>query len=107
MLKHNFHIENLGKPDGWFKAHRYRYTCVRCGWIFLVENWRAKICALDGQLNPLSEAEGIRRLATFAEGPCEPAHDRCRRRPPNTRPQPPLLKAVQRFDGMARTIAPK
>src|SRR5579862_4109075 len=104
MLKHNFHVEDPGKPDG-FKAHRYRYTCVRCGWVFLVENWRVKICALDGQLNPWSEAEGIRRLATFAEGPCEP-HDRGKRRPPN-KPQPAPLKAVQRSDGLARTIAPK
>jgi hypothetical protein len=106
MLKHNFHIENLGKPDGWFKAHRYRYTCVRCGWKFLVENWRAKICALDGQLDSLSDPEGIRRVATFVDGPCEAADDRCKRRMPN-KPQPVPLKAVQRPDGAARAIAPK
>jgi hypothetical protein len=93
MLKHNYHIEDLGRPHGWFRARRYRYTCIRCGWAFMVENWSGTVSALGPGNQPLPGPEGMRRLATFADGPCEPPSDR---RPAATASKPPSRKAVGR-----------
>jgi hypothetical protein len=72
MLKHDFFIEDLGQPRGWFQAHRYRYSCLRCGWAFLVEGHRGDTSALNGLGGRLSEPEQSRRLKTFSLGPCSP-----------------------------------
>jgi hypothetical protein len=109
MLKHNYHIEDLGRPQGWFKAHRYRYTCVRCGWAFLVENWSGKIRALASGNQPLPGPEGARRLATFVDGPCEPNAQGARRRSAQTsKPEPgETRRSISRSLANARIILPK
>ncbi len=71
-LKHDYFIEDLGRPAGWFKTHRYRYSCLRCGWAFVVES-RGRLRAVDGGGEPLSGLENIRRVQSFVVGPCEPA----------------------------------
>ena len=45
-MKHDYFIEDLGQAVGWFKPHRYRYSCLRCGWKFMVED-RGMVNALD------------------------------------------------------------
>ncbi len=71
-LKHDFFIEDLGQPRGWFQAHRYRYSCLRCGWAFLIEGHRGAISALNELGGRLSEPEHGRRVQTFSLGPCAP-----------------------------------
>jgi hypothetical protein len=71
-LKHDFFIEDLGQPRGWFQAHRYRYSCLRCGWAFLIEGRRGAISALNELNGRLSEPERSRRVQTFVMGPCAP-----------------------------------
>jgi hypothetical protein len=67
-IPHNFVIEPLGRRPGWFKRPQYRYYCIRCHWIFLVEGM--KVCALNESSEPLSEPENGQRVASFALGPC-------------------------------------
>jgi hypothetical protein len=66
--QHSFAIERLGRRSGWFKPDRYRFYCIRCHWMFLVEGQR--VCALNDSCVPLTEPENGRRVASFALGPC-------------------------------------
>jgi len=68
-MKHNFATLALKKPG--FFAHRpYIHLCVRCRQMFLVDEHRGSIVAIDRNRNPLAEPENSRQVETFAEGPC-------------------------------------
>lgn len=67
-MKHNFAIRALRKP-GFFARRPYIYLCVRCQQIFLVNEHRGSVVAIDRNQNPLPEPENSRQVATF-EGPC-------------------------------------
>jgi hypothetical protein len=67
-MKHNFAIRALKKPS-FFARRPYIYLCVRCQQIFLVNERRGSVVALDRNRNPLPEPENSRQVATF-EGPC-------------------------------------
>lgn len=68
-MKHNFAIRALEKP-GFFARRPYIYLCVRCRQMFLVNEHRGSIVAIDRNRNPLPEPENSRRVEAFAEGPC-------------------------------------
>jgi hypothetical protein len=68
-MKHNFAIRALKKP-GFFARRPYIYLCIRCRQIFLVNEHRGSIVAIDHYRNPLPEPENSKQVATFAEGPC-------------------------------------
>jgi hypothetical protein len=68
-MRHIFAIQALDKP-GHFKPRPYRYYCIRCKWMFRVNDFRNSIIALDKQGEKLPKAEANRRAATFAAGPC-------------------------------------
>jgi hypothetical protein len=68
-MKHNFAIRALKNP-GFFARRPYIYSCVRCRQIFLVNERRGSIVAIDRNRNPLPEPENSRQVETFAEGPC-------------------------------------
>jgi hypothetical protein len=68
-MHHHFAIEALGKP-GSFRSQPYIYTCVRCKWIFRVNDPRGSIIALDGLGRHLPEPENTKRALTFQLGPC-------------------------------------
>ena len=68
QMPHNFVIEPLGRQPGWFKPQQYRYYCICCRWMFLVEG--RKICALNESGEPLPEPENGQRFASFALGLC-------------------------------------
>lgn len=68
-MKHNFAIRALERP-GFFARRPYIYLCVRCQQIFLVNELRGSIVAIDRNRNPLPEPENSRQVQTFAEGPC-------------------------------------
>lgn len=68
-LRHSFAIKALEKR-GVFKPTPYVYICLRCRYIFLVNEGRGSIVALDRRAQPIPEPENSRRLATFAQGPC-------------------------------------
>lgn len=70
--RHEFVIEDLGQA-GWLKPHRYRYFCIRCRWLFLIENRLGDATAVDGSGRPLREPEQSTRVVTFAMGPCAAA----------------------------------
>jgi hypothetical protein len=67
-MKHNFAIRALRKP-GLFARRPYIYLCVRCQQIFLLNQRRGSVVAIDRNQNPLPEPENSRQVATF-EGPC-------------------------------------
>ncbi len=67
--RHHFAIEALEKP-GAFRPQPYMYTCVRCRWIFRVNDSRGSIVALDGLGRHLPEPENAKRIVTFHRGPC-------------------------------------
>jgi len=67
-LRHLFAIERL--PNGrMLHGYDYRYYCVRCHWLFLVDR-HGGVIALDGLNHPLPISEGALRVRTFAYGPC-------------------------------------
>jgi hypothetical protein len=68
-MKHNFAIRALKKP-GLFARRPYIYLCVRCQQIFLVNERRGSVVAIDRNQNPLPEPENSRQVKTFAGGPC-------------------------------------
>jgi hypothetical protein len=74
-MRHSFAIESLGRRPGWFAPSSYRYYCVRCHWMFLVQG--SKVCALNDSSTPLPELENGRRTATFAIGPCPAVPPEC------------------------------
>jgi hypothetical protein len=67
--RHHFAIEALEKP-GSFRPQPYLYTCVRCRWIFRLNDSRGSIIALDGLGRRLAEPENSKRIVTFHRGPC-------------------------------------
>ena len=67
--RHHFAIEALEKP-GSFRPQPYLYTCVRCRWIFRLNDSRGSIIALDGLGRRLPEPENAKRIVTFHRGPC-------------------------------------
>jgi hypothetical protein len=67
--RHHFAIEALEKP-GSFRPQPYLYTCVRCRWIFRINDSRGSIIALDGLGRRLAEPENSKRIVTFHRGPC-------------------------------------
>jgi hypothetical protein len=67
--RHHFAIEALEKP-GSFRPQPYLYTCVRCRWIFRLNDSRGSIIALDGLGRHLPEPENVKRIVTFHRGPC-------------------------------------
>jgi hypothetical protein len=68
-MAHNFAIQSLKKP-GLFARRPYIYLCVRCQQIFLVNEHRGSVVAVDRNRHPLPEPENSRQVETFAEGPC-------------------------------------
>ena len=68
-MRHFFAIRALDEP-GYFKRRPYLYYCIRCKWMFRVNDFRNSIIALDKQGEKLPKAEANRRAATFAAGPC-------------------------------------
>ena len=68
-MRHRFAIETLGSA-GALRSQPYLYTCVRCKWIFRVNDSRGSIVALDGLGRPLAEPENSKRIVTFHHGPC-------------------------------------
>lgn len=68
-MRHHFAIEPLGKP-GAFRSQPYLYTCVRCKWMFRINDSRGSIIALDGLGRHLPEPENTKRALTFRHGPC-------------------------------------
>lgn len=92
--KHNFAVRALKTPS-LFARRPYVYLCVRCRQIFLVNEHRGSIVAIDRDLNPLPEPENSRRVETFAEGPCRALKSplKFRRRPqPATTASSGILK---------------
>jgi len=67
--RHHYAIEALERP-GSFRPQPYLYTCVRCRWIFRVNDSRGSIVALDGLGRRLPEPENAKRIVTFHRGPC-------------------------------------
>ena len=67
--RHHYAIEALEKP-GAFRPQPYLYTCVRCRWIFRLNDSRGSIIALDGLGRRLAEPENAKRIVTFHRGPC-------------------------------------
>src|SRR5277367_1205639 len=66
---HHFAIESLDRP-GPLRPQPYLYTCVRCKWIFRINDSRGSVIALDGLGRRLAEPENAKRIATFHRGPC-------------------------------------
>ena len=67
--RHHFASEALERP-GSFRPQPYLYTCVRCRWIFRLNDSRGSIIALDGLGRRLAEPENAKRIVTFHRGPC-------------------------------------
>ena len=67
--RHHYAIEALEKPCS-FRPQPYLYTCVRCRWIFRLNDSRGSIVALDGLGRRLAEPENAKRIVTFQRGPC-------------------------------------
>jgi hypothetical protein len=68
-MRHSFAIETLGKPAR-FHPRPYRYTCVRCKWMFRINDSFGSTICLDSLGNRLPESEQHKRAVTFARGPC-------------------------------------
>ena len=68
-LKHNFAIRALEKK-GLFTPRAYIYICVRCKQMFVVNQRRGSIAAVDRNQATLPEPEYSKQLRGFAAGPC-------------------------------------
>lgn len=68
-MRHQFAIETLDRP-GPLRPQPYLYTCVRCKWIFRVNDSHGSIIALDGLGRRLPEPENSKRIVTFRRGQC-------------------------------------
>jgi len=78
-LKHNFAIWVMGRRPGWFKPQRYMYRCLRCKWSFVVnDERRGSLRMAADKAGELTREEELRRIATFADGPC-PGYQEIRR----------------------------
>jgi len=69
-MRHDYFVEDLGQAAGWLQPHRHRYSCLRCGWAFIVEDGRGKVTALDEFGEPMSGLPSGARIQTFVDGPC-------------------------------------
>jgi hypothetical protein len=110
LMRHEYHIEDLGQPRGWFRAHRYRYSCIRCGWVFLVEGYRGITTALNELGGHLTEPEQSRRVETFGLGPCipVPAQAHSEREQVNRMPAPGRVRvAARRRAAVVQVMAAK
>jgi hypothetical protein len=67
-VRHLFAIEKLANGRT-HHGYDYRYYCVRCRWMFLVDR-HGGVIALDDDNRPLVINEGARRVRTFGYGPC-------------------------------------
>jgi hypothetical protein len=67
--RHHFAIEALDK-FGPFRPQPYLYTCVRCRWMFRINDARGSVIALDGLGRRLPEPENTKRVVTFHRGSC-------------------------------------
>jgi hypothetical protein len=68
-MRHSFALEPLDKPS-WFQPRPYLYTCLRCKWMFRINDSLGSVISLDGLGRHIAEPENRRRAATFASGPC-------------------------------------
>jgi hypothetical protein len=68
-MRHSFAIEPLDKPS-WFQPRPYLYMCVRCKWMFRINDSPGSVISLDGLGRQIPGPENSRRAATFASGPC-------------------------------------
>jgi hypothetical protein len=75
-MRHHFAIEALDK-SGPFRPQPFLYTCVRCNWMFRVNDTRGSVIALDGLGRQFREPENAKRVVTFHRGPCSasPVHE--------------------------------
>ena len=70
-LKHNFAIWVMGRRPGWFKPQRHMYRCLRCKWSFVInDERRGSVRVAADTTGELTREEELRRIATFADGPC-------------------------------------
>lgn len=65
--RHNFAIAPAGPGDP-FRGKGWRYTCLRCGWSFVVKG--TTVIVLDDNGCPMRGKLADLRFDTFAEGPC-------------------------------------
>ena len=70
VLHHNFAIWVMGRRPGWFKPQRYMYRCLRCKWAFVVNDEGRGSVRVAADRGEISRDEELRRIATFADGPC-------------------------------------
>jgi len=70
-MKHSFAVQPVRSPRskrGWqgeFLCH-----CVRCKWTFQVNPESGSIIAFNNVNEPLAGDEALKRVASFAAGPC-------------------------------------
>ena len=88
------HLEN-GNPG--------LYTCVRCKWIFRVNDSRGSIIALDGLGRRLPEPENSKRIVTFRRGQC-PAFSVFEYLAPEIQGERRLLGYLSRFVDALRSL---
>ncbi len=69
QMRHNFAIWALEK-SGTSRRHLHIFYCVRCKWVFLVNDHSGSVTPLDQNGNPIREAEAAEMIATFGVGPC-------------------------------------
>jgi len=100
--RHHFAIEALEKPES-FRPQPYLYTCVRCGWIFRINDSRGSIIALDGLGRRLPEPENSKRVVTFHRGPC-PAFPVLEYFVPEVDRESRLHKVMSRIVDMLRAV---
>ena len=94
-IRHHFAIEALDRP-GPLRPQPYLYTCVRCKWIFRINDSRGSIIALDGLGRRLPEPENSKRIVTFHRGPC-PAFPVFEDLGPEIQRERPLHSYLSRF----------
>ena len=100
--RHHFAIEPLDK-SGPFRPQPYLYTCVRCKWIFRLNDARGSIIALDGLGRRLPEPENAKRVLTFHRGPC-PAFPAFEYLVDDVQRESRLLSYVSRFVDVLRSL---
>ncbi len=100
--RHHFAIEALERP-GPFRPQPYLYTCVRCRWIFRLNDSRGSIIALDGLGRRLAEPENAKRIVTFHRGPC-PAFPVIEYLIPEVERESRLPRFISKVVGMLRSL---
>lgn len=100
--RHHFAIETLEK-SGSRRPQPYLYTCIRCRWIFRINDSRGSIIALDGLGRHLPEPENSKRIVTFHRGPC-PAFPVFEHMAPEIQRDNRLLGYLSRFVDTLRNL---